>query len=196
MVHIKPDCQSNNISYTILSINLRQYHYAIHIIIFAKKIQKKMKLLVDRKWKKEGYTIGKLYLDGLPFCETLEDKDRGLTSVMTPEQIKAIKKSAMTAIPTGTYKIRMNVISSKYSKKDWYVRNCHQSRLPRLENVPGFDGILIHPGNTADNTEGCILVGKNSVKGMVTNSKEIFLQLYNKMYIAYKQGEEILITIK
>lgn len=155
-----------------------------------------MKILVDRKWKKEGYTIGKLYIDNMAFCDTLEDTDRGLDSSMSLEKIKVLKKAAITAIPTGTYKVRMDVVSNKYNGKDWYMKNCNGSRIPRLENVPGYAGILIHPGNTAAETEGCILVGKNKAKGKVLESKETFLQLYNKMYAAYKKGENIEITIK
>lgn len=81
-----------------------------------------MNILVDRKWKKEAYTIGKLYLDGVPFCETLEDKDRGLASSMSPEEIRKRKEAGTTAIPTGTYKVRMDVISGKYSKSAMYIR--------------------------------------------------------------------------
>lgn len=155
-----------------------------------------MKLLVERNWKKEGYTIGKLYVDGEFFCNTLEDKDRGLKNTMALAEIKKLKVAGTTAIPTGTYSINMNVISPRYSSKDWYIKNCHGAKMPRLEEVPGFIGILIHPGNTAAETDGCLLVGKNDVKGMVTKSKEYFLQLYNKMYAAYQRGENIEITIK
>ena len=151
-----------------------------------------MKLTVDRKWKKEGYTIGKLFVDDVFFCNTLEDKDRGLTSVMPMEKIKVMKKAAVTAIPS----VRMDVVSPKYSTKDWYIKNCNGARIPRLENVPGYAGVLIHPGNTDVDTEGCILVGKNDVVGKVTKSKDYFLQLYNKMYSAYKKGEKITISIK
>lgn len=155
-----------------------------------------MKILVDRKWKKDGYTIGKLSIDGVPFCETLEDKDRGLKNTMSLEEIKSLKKAGITAIPTGTYNVRMDVVSSKYSKSAWYQKNCHGSKVPRLENVPGFEGILIHSGNTAEDTEGCLLVGQNKVVGKVINSKETFLQLYNKMYVTHQKGEKIEITIK
>ena len=155
-----------------------------------------MKLLVERNWKKEGYTIGKLYVDGEFFCNTLEDKDRGLKNTMTLAEVKKLKITGTTAIPTGTYSVNMNVISPRYSSKDWYIKNCHGAKMPRLEEVPGFIGILIHPGNTAAETDGCLLVGKNDVKGMVTKSKEYFLQLYNKMYAAYQRGEKIEITIK
>ena len=155
-----------------------------------------MKILVDRKWKKDAYTIGKLYVDSMFFSNTLEDKDRDLTNSMSLEEIKKKKKAGETAIPTGTYKVRMDIVSPKYSKSSWYVKNCNGARMPRLEKVPGYDGVLIHAGNTAKDTEGCILVGKNDVKGIVTKSKDYFLKLYNIMYTAYKKGENIEITIK
>lgn len=155
-----------------------------------------MRLLVERLWKKEGYTIGKLYVDGTFLCNTLEDRDRGLTSTMSLAEIDKLKLKGETAIPTGTYNVRMDVVSPKYSSNEWYVKNCNGSRMPRLEDVPGYAGILIHPGNTAKDTLGCILVGKNDVKGMVSKSREYFLQLYEKMYTAYRKGEKITITIK
>ena len=155
-----------------------------------------MNILVDRKWKKESYTIGKLYIDGVAFCETLEDTDRGLSNTMPLEEIKSIKKAGITAIPSGTYKINMDIVSSKFSKSPWYIKNCHGAKVPRLENVPGYAGILIHTGNTASDTEGCILVGQNKAKGKVLNSKDTFLQLYNKMYAVHQKNETIEITIK
>ena len=155
-----------------------------------------MKILIDRKWKKNEYTIGKLYVDGVFFSNTLEDKDRGLTSSMSLEEIKKEKKAGETAIPTGTYEIRMDISSPRFSKSNWYIKNCNGARMPRLKDVPGYDGVLIHCGNTAKDTEGCILVGKNDVKGMVTKSKDYFLKLYNIMYAVYKKGENIEITIK
>ncbi len=155
-----------------------------------------MRLLVERLWKKEDYTIGKLYVDGEFLCNTLEDKDRGLSNTMPLAEIAKQKKAGITAIPTGTYNVRMDIVSPRYSGKEWYARNCNGSRMPRLENVPGFEGILIHPGNTDADTFGCILVGKNDVKGMVTKSKEYFLQLYKMLHAAYKRGERIEIIIK
>ena len=155
-----------------------------------------MKILVDRIAKKETYTIGKLYIEGKYFCDTVEDKDRHLDQKMPLSKIKEVKVAAVTAIPTGTYNVRMDVVSPKYSLKPWFVSNCHGARMPRLENVPGWSGVLIHPGNTAKDSEGCILVGKNDVVGMVTNSKATFLSLYNKMYAAYKRGEKIELTIR
>ena len=155
-----------------------------------------MEILVDRKWKKDTYTIGSLYINGEFFSNTLEDKDRGLASDMPLEQLKKIKKSGVTAIPTGTYKVNMNTVSPRFSKNTWYVQNCHRGKVPRLEDVPGFSGVLIHVGNTAADTDGCILIGKNDVKGKVTKSKDYFLKLYNTLYEAFKNNEEITITIK
>ena len=155
-----------------------------------------MNLTLERIAKRETYTIGHLYINGEYFIDTIEDKDRHLTSSMPLSKIKEIKVAAETAIPTGTYKIDMNTISPKYSLKPWYVKNCHGARVPRLVNVPGYSGVLIHTGNTAADSAGCILVGKNDAVGMVTNSKYWFLQLYNKMYAAYKKGENIDIVIK
>ena len=155
-----------------------------------------MNLTLERIAKRETYTIGHLYINGEYFIDTIEDKDRHLTSSMPLSKIKELKVAAETAIPTGTYKIDMNTISPKYSLKPWYVKNCHGARVPRLVNVPGYSGVLIHTGNTAADSAGCILVGKNDAVGMVTNSKYWFLQLYNKMYAAYKKGENIDIVIK
>lgn len=155
-----------------------------------------MKLLLDRKYKKEKYTIGKLYINNTYFCDTIEDRDRHLTQTTPLNKIKEIKVAAQTAIPTGTYNIRMDIISPKYSLKPWYVKNCNKAKLPRLENVPGFSGVLIHVGNTEKDSAGCILTGVNDTPGMVTKSKETFLKLYNKLYQAYQKGEKITITIK
>lgn len=155
-----------------------------------------MNLLLDRKWKKENYTIGNLYIDNKFFANTLEDTDRGLNSSMLLKEICNIKIPHNTAIPTGIYKVLMNTISPKYSKNEWYIRNCNHARMPRLYDVKGYEGVLIHPGNTAKDTDGCILVGKNSIKGMVTNSKDYFLILYKLLFNAYKKGEDISITIQ
>lgn len=139
-----------------------------------------MKLLVKREFKKPTYTIGKLYIDGEYFCDTLEDKDRGLKSTMSLEQITKKKIKGQTAIPTGTYKVLMNRLSPKYSTVQWAREFCG-SIMPRLENVPGYEGILIHPGNTDKDTAGCLLVGFNKEVGKVLNSKETFKKLYKKL---------------
>lgn len=117
-----------------------------------------MKLRLERKYKKEKYTIGNLYVDGVFFCNTLEDVDRGLTQETTAIEIANKKIAGQTAIPTGTYKVDMDIYSPKYGKRDYYKHFCG-GYLPRLLNVKGFNGILIHRGVHQDHTEGCILVG-------------------------------------
>ena len=140
-----------------------------------------MKLLLKRIAKKEAYTIGKLYIDGQYFCDTIEDKDRGLSQQMSAITIASKKVMHKTAIPTGTYKVTMNVISPRFSKKDFYKKNACDGRLPRLIDVPGFDGVLIHVGNTAEDSSGCILVGRNKQVGKVLESSNTFIQLYKKL---------------
>lgn len=154
-----------------------------------------MKLTLDRRYKKDTYSIGKLYVDGAYFCDTVEDKDRGLTDKDSLDKIKATKVYAKTAIPLGTYKVTMGVISPKFSQKAYYKSFCN-GRMPRLLNVKGFDGILIHKGSNANSSAGCIIVGKNTVVGGVTNSQYYFEQLYKLLDNAYKRGESIEIEIK
>ena len=136
-----------------------------------------MEILVERKWKKPNYTIGVLSIDGERFCETLEDVDRNLNSSMTVEQIKAIKKPNETAIPTGTYKITLDTFSPRFGNKSFYKKVCG-GKLPRILNIKGFDGVLIHCGNTNLDTSGCILVGRNLEVGKVLKSQETFEKLY------------------
>lgn len=154
-----------------------------------------MKLTLERRFKCNGYTMGRLLVDGKPFCDTLEDADRGLDAKMPLAEIKARKLKSITAIPTGTYKITLAVRSAKFGSKQFYYDLC-RGRLPRLEDVPGFDGILIHCGNTAKDTEGCILVGENKVKGQVINSQETFARLYPILRKAYYRAEPLTIEVK
>ena len=153
-----------------------------------------MKIEVKRLTKKYSYyCIGKLYIDGEYFCDTLEDKDRGLNQNMSPDEIKRIKVKDKTAIPTGTYKVTLNIVSPKFSKYPFYKEVCG-GRLPRLLDVPGFDGILIHVGDGykgPDLTSGCILVGENKIVGGLLNGKETFKALYKRL----KEADNIEITI-
>lgn len=139
-----------------------------------------MKLTLRRIAKKDTYTIGKLYIDGVYFCDTIEDKDRGLYQKQDIQELKKIKVPSKTAIPTGIYKISLNIVSPKYSTKKIYQEIC-KGKVPRLLNVPGYEGVLIHIGNTAEDSAGCILVGQNKVVGKVINSTETFRKLYNKI---------------
>ena len=153
-----------------------------------------MILTIERKWKKKTYTIGILHINGERFCETLEDKDRGLKSSSPLSQLKMQKIPGETAIPTGVYKVAMNTISPKYAAVEWFKDLCG-GRMPRLANVPAFSGLLIHPGNTALDTQGCILVGRNAQVGRLTKSRETFEKLYRILSEADNRGEEILIEI-
>lgn len=153
-----------------------------------------MKITIKRTYKKSDYTIGNLYIDNQWFCNTLEDTDRGLKKEDPLSKILQYKRYASTAIPTGTYDIILNEVSPKFSKVEKY--KSIQGKLPRIEDVPGFDGILIHIGNTNKDTEGCILVGKNKLKGRVCESTDIFFKLYKVLQTANNKGEKITLTIE
>lgn len=153
-----------------------------------------MRLRVERRWKKETYTIGVLFVDGIRFCETLEDKDRGLKQTDSLSYIKTRKVYQETAIPTGVYEVAMNITSPKYSASPWYWKLC-QGKVPRLLNVPGWEGVLLHTGNTALDTAGCLLTGRNTKVGQLTESKATYEKLYKKMKAAYDKGEKITIEI-
>lgn len=106
-----------------------------------------MKVEVKRTFKGTEYTIGKLYIDGAYFCDTLEDT------------VRKEKIAGKTAIPAGTYKV----------KKTYSPR--FKTKLPEILNVPNFTGVRIHSGNTAADTDGCLLLGLNKTKGAVINSR-------------------------
>lgn len=113
----------------------------------------------------------------------MEDKDRGLKQTTPLLEIKKIKVQHETAIPTGKYKIVINT-SPKFGRI-----------LPRLLNVPGFNGILIHRGNTDKDSSGCILVGENKVKGKVINSSSYETKLVSILSERHNKGESIEIEI-
>lgn len=154
-----------------------------------------MKLTLERRYKCNGYTIGRLLVDGKYFCDTLEDTDRGLSDDMTKVEIQARKLEHITAIPTGVYYITLGVSSPKFGSNKFYQEVCN-GKLPRLMGVKGFDGVLIHCGNTAKDTDGCIIVGENKVKGQVINSKTTFRRLYPVLWKAWKEEGIITITVK
>jgi hypothetical protein len=138
-----------------------------------------MELNIKRIARRETYTVGRLYIDGKYFCDTLEDKDRGLRQDMPIAVIRATKRKGITAIPTGRYRMTLAVQSPKFSKRATY-QFCN-GYLPRLINVPGYDGVLIHIGNTARDTEGCLLVGRNTKVGKVLDSRKTFIELYDRL---------------
>ena len=151
-------------------------------------------LLVDRRWKKEKYTIGRLFANGTFVCNTLEDTDRGLSYMMSLQLIRMTKIAGMTAIPRGTYKVVLSV-SEKFKKKAWAKK--YGGLVPEIVGVPGFTGVRIHPGNSDVDTEGCPLVGDNTVVGKLTNSVARYYELMDKYIMpAWNAGETIEITIK
>lgn len=154
-----------------------------------------MELKVKRVYRGPLYTIGHLYIDDKYFCDTLEDPDRGLVSTMPLSKIKEMKIKGDTCIPYGTYKLSLNIISAKYSNIAKYKYTAiAKGKMPRVMNVPGFEGILIHAGNTQKDTEGCLLVGKNKVKGKVINSQVTWQKLYAILKAANDKKEPITIT--
>lgn len=157
-----------------------------------------MTILIDRKYKKQNYTIGNMYINGKWFCNTLEDTDRSLDDSMDIASIKNKKIYGQTAIPTGTYDITLDVVSPKFSQYPFYQSIC-QGKLPRLLNIKAFDGILIHVANGARGSqlvEGCIGVGLNKIKGGLLDGKETFEKLYNLMVLAKNKREKIKIKIQ
>lgn len=134
-----------------------------------------MKLKLNRHYLGDNYTIGKLYINNVYFCDTLEDKYRDLT--------KEKKVYGKTAIPYGVYKIIVNQ-SPKFKKL-----------LPRLLKVPYFTGILIHGGVDENSTLGCILVGFNKIKGKLVNGRETSSSLTNTLIEAQNKKEDIEIEI-
>lgn len=130
-----------------------------------------MQVTLWRKYRKPGYTIGRLYIDGVFFCNTLEDTDRGLAQYMSVGEIANTKIKGATAIPSGVYKVQ-RTYSPKYKRL-----------MPQVMNVKGYAGIRIHSGNTAADTEGCILLGDNTAVGRLTNSRKRCVEFETKMQI-------------
>lgn len=157
-----------------------------------------MELILNRIAKRKGYTIGRLSLtpdpspigrgepkaspfgggmEGAPsFCDTLEPTWRDYRH-------GGRKIKGRSAIPEGRYPV---VITWSPKMKQW---------LPLLVNVPMFSGIRIHAGNTAEDTQGCILVGQNLKKGMVLNSRTWLKRLKDKIVEAKERGEAVWITV-
>lgn len=128
-----------------------------------------MRLTLMRIANRPTYCIGKLYVDGVYVCDTLEDTDRGLDDTMDVEEIKKLKVYGKTAIPVGIYPVTITY-SPRFKKN-----------LPLLLNVKGYEGIRIHSGNTDKDTLGCILVGQNKQVGKVLNSRKMFDILYREL---------------
>jgi hypothetical protein len=136
-----------------------------------------MQITVNRLYRRPTYTIGKLYIDGSYFCDTLEDTVRNIR----PEGTGKIY--GKTAIPAGTYRVQMTY-SPKFKRK-----------LPLLIDVPNFTGVRIHAGNTAADTDGCVLVGRNRAVGMVLDSRKTETELTKKITAAIEHGDDVYIIL-
>ena len=146
-----------------------------------------MELLLKRIARRNGYTIGKLYVNDKYVCDTIEDQDRFFYGKP--------KMKRETAIPCGRYEITQNVFSNRFGNKTFYKNLCG-GYLPRLLNVPQFNGVLIHCGNSSADTEGCLLVGLNKVVGKVVDSQKTFIKLMKDYLLpAKRKGEKVYITI-
>jgi len=133
--------------------------------------------------KTEKSTISRLFIDGKFECFTLEDVDRGLKQSMSLDDIAKIKVQNETAIPEGTYSV--DITFSPHFGKD----------MPLLLNVPGYDGVRIHPGNFPSDTEGCLLVANGWQLDEVTDSRSAFSVLFPKLQAALAAGEKITLSI-
>jgi hypothetical protein len=134
--------------------------------------KRKMNLQIKRTNFTDKSTVGELYVNDEFFCYTLED-------VVREEKIKN-----ETAIPAGEYEITIT-----YSPR-------FKRYLPLLHDVPNFSGVRIHPGNTANDTEGCILVGMTKSTDFIGRSREAFNKLYPMLVHASQQGEKLILNIK
>lgn len=143
-----------------------------------------MIIKIQRVLKTKLSSIGQLYIDDKFVCNTLEDTDRGLTSSTPIEDIKKIKVQDFTAIPTGTYEVIIDM-STRFKKL-----------MPHILDVPGFEGIRIHSGNTSEDTDGCILLGtKTDEANVISESRVAFSIFYPMLEKGLKEGKvSIVIT--
>jgi len=139
-----------------------------------------MEILIQREPSTLNSTAGTLIVDGVVECFTLEDVVRE----MPGKPVSTWKLAGKTAIPTGAYQVIID------------FSNRFQRPMPHVLNVPGFDGVRIHSGNTAADTEGCILLGKQR-NGLddVIESRVAFAEFFPKLQAAINRGEQVAITI-
>ena len=130
-----------------------------------------MRVILERRWPKDDYIIGRVYLDNEFFCNSLELPDKG-------------NARNISCIPAGLYDVRLTYSSA------------FKRTLPLLMNVPGRSGIRIHRGNKAADTQGCILLGENKVKGQVVNSTPYEIELIKRLTLAEARKEKNIILIK
>lgn len=143
-----------------------------------------MEIEVKRTTRSATSTIGELSINGVfQRIFTLEDTDRGLKQNMPLDEIKAKKVFGKTAIPAGRYEVIINF--SEHFQRD----------MPLLVNVPGYDGVRIHSGNTDADTEGCLLLGLSHAPDFVGDSRKAFAAFYPQLQAAFYRKEPVFITI-
>lgn len=143
-----------------------------------------MELSIKRIHFNDVATIGQLFINGKVYCYTLEDTDRGLTQKMSLSQIEKLKIHSKTAIPYGKYDVGIT-FSNRFKKL-----------MPQIFDVNGFAGIRIHSGNTSEDTEGCILVGRKLINDNFISESRI---VYNKLFTLLQEfckNEKVTITIQ
>lgn len=151
-------------------------------------------VLLFRIWKKEKHTVGRWFVNGNYMGNSLEDKDRGLADWMSEAAIKTMKIAGLTAIPTGTYELRLTV-SPKFKNKPWAKK--YNGLVPEVVGVKGFSGVRIHPGTTVSDTDGCPLIGENTAVGRLTSSQKRYYELMDKYLMpAHLSGETMKLTVK
>lgn len=141
-----------------------------------------MKLILKRIALRKTYTIGKLYIDDVYFCDTIEDTVRDINKNGKFDNGEK-KVHSKTAIPYGTYEIK------------WTYSPRFKKYTPQLMNVPSFEGIRIHAGNTSSDTEGCLILGENKQVGKVLNSRATINKFYPIIKEACSKGK-VTIEIK
>ena len=134
-----------------------------------------MELTLTRTTRTERSTGGELCVDGEFECYTLEDRDRLFERLP--------KVYGQTAIPPGKYVLHLT-LSPRFGRV-----------LPLLENVSGFEGVRIHPGNKPEDTDGCILVGRQRGQDIVAESRAAFDALFAKLQMATANNKAIVLTI-
>lgn len=161
-----------------------------------------MRLKLERTALKSTYTIGHLYYIAesgakVYICDVVEDKVRDVNKNGKFDPPAEVKIKSQTAIPYGTYEVAMNTRSPKFSNfaKYPYAKK-YNGYMPRLLKVPHFEGILIHPGISANSSAGCLIVGYNKVVGRVVDSQKAFYRLMDTYLVPAKErGETITIEI-
>lgn len=149
-----------------------------------------MEIKIIRKYKKAKYTIGIVYVNGEYFCNSLEDVDRGLSSDMSVDDILKVKKPKETAIPCGRYRITLSY-SPKFHNKPYAI----SGMIPLINGVKGFSAIRMHDGKDESWTDGCILMGRNTKVGQLTDGLAVMTELTKRVSTALFKGESVYVTI-